>query len=109
MREMIGNFWLNETETPGVMRLGFTPEFAESVPGDWVSLDLPKAGDVFEPEEGFAFLTTHRATIDLRAPVPMRITQTNDRVRTNPGIIRLSPTHEGWIVEFENPDATATA
>ena len=107
MARIVENFWLSQTDEISVTRLGLAPEFVESVPGDWVGFDLPRVGEVFKPGEGFAFVTTDRGHVDLRAPVAMRVVRVNERLRANAGLAALSPMHEGWVVEFESPEGTA--
>lgn len=95
-------FWIadpdNADEPASGRRLGLAPAEAESMQGDWVALELPPAGANIRSGETFGFVTTDRATHDLRAPFAFRVIEVNSRAIQNPAVARLSPTGEGWLL-----------
>ncbi len=95
-------FWIadpdNADESAAGRRLGLAPAEAESMQGDWVALELPRAGANIRSGETFGSVTTDRATHDLRAPFDFRVLEVNGRTVENPAIARLSPTGEGWLL-----------
>ena len=82
-------------------RLGLEPDFAQSLDGDWIALELPPVGEIFGAGETFGFITTDCATHDLRAPCALRILAVNRRAAENPDLARLSPMGEGWLLEVK--------
>lgn len=90
------HFWMR-AEGDG-LKLGLNPDYAESIAGNWVGLELLPAGTSLRAGEGFGFITTDRGTHDLRAPVGMRILEVNRQATENPNIAKLSPTGLGWLI-----------
>lgn len=90
-------------------RLGLQPDFAESLSGDWVGLELAPEGAVIRPGETFGFVTTDRATHDLRAPFGFRIVEVNQSAIENAPIVRLSPTGAGWLLNIKPIENWAVA
>jgi len=84
-------------EKDGV-KLGINPDFAQSIEGNWVGLELLPAGTSLRAGDGFGFITTDRGTHDLRAPAGMRILEVNQQAIENPNLVKLSPTGLGWLV-----------
>lgn len=93
-------YWIEKAGN--LARLGLDPDFAESMPGTWVALELPRPGAEFLPGDAFGFLTTSKNTYDLRAPVAFRVAAANPRAVENPELARLSPTGDGWLLEIDN-------
>lgn len=89
-------FW-GRPESTG-MRLGLNPEYAESIEGNWVGLEVLPAGTSLRAGDGFGFITTDRGTHDLRAPAGMRILEINEQAAQNPNLVKLSPTGLGWLI-----------
>lgn len=85
----------------GRSRLGLEPEFAESLGDRWVGLELPPVGARFRRGETFGFVHCADATHDLRAPRDLVVSAVNPRAIAHPGLARLSPTGDGWLVEIE--------
>ncbi len=96
---LMERYWFSSAE--GRTRVGLSVEFAQTLAGDWVALELAKIGSTIRPRETFGFITTDRATHDLRAPRGFRIVEINCRVTENPQVARLSPLGEGWLLEIE--------
>lgn len=95
-------FWIADPdgadEPASGRRLGLAPAEAESMQGDWVALELPRTGANIRSGETFGFVTTDRATHDLRAPFAFRVLEVNSRAVENPAVARFSPTGEGWLL-----------
>ena len=95
-------------ERGGVVRLSLSPEFAESLEGDWVGLELPPPGANIRAGETFGFVTTDRETHDLKAPRGFRVVEVNAAVVQNAPLARLSPLGVGWLLEVGFLDASET-
>lgn len=85
----------------GSARLGLAPEFADSILGDWVALELLGEGERIRPGDAFGFITTDRATHDLRAPIEFTILARNAAATADPRLAQLAPTGEGWLLLIE--------
>ncbi len=99
MDRLESQYWLEERED--AWRLGFSGVFVDSVEGDWIALEISKIGEIVRRRDAFGFLTTDRATHDLRAPRPFRIVRINAQCLENPELARLSPMGDGWLLEVE--------
>lgn len=116
--EFTRDFWFEPLPEPSPsaaagavrpVRMGLSVDAVDAMPGRWVALELPKAGEVIRARDGFGFVTTEHTTHDLRAPSSFRVVRANPRVLENAEIARLSPRVEGWLLEIEPLEARATA
>jgi glycine cleavage system H protein len=98
----IGDFWLRESRP--VALLGVRSDWADAVEGDWLAVELFPAGRRVRRGESFGFITTDRATHDLRAPVDFEIVEVNARVVERPHLTRLAPQGEGWLLRVRTTD-----
>ena len=105
MKRLVDQYWTRTHE--GRTRLGLAPDFAESIEGDWVALDLPSPGALIRAGETFGFLTTDSATHDLRAPMTFRVASANEALASDAALARLSPTAQGWLLEIEPVESVA--
>ena len=96
---MVDPYWFKEVA--GGFRLGLSPEFVETVKGDWVGLELAAVGTRVRSGESFGFITTDRAAHDLRATRDFFVRVVNSRCLANPALAQLSPLSEGWLMEVE--------
>ena len=105
MNKLIDQYWMKSEGA--ATRFGLSAEFVASVQGDWLALELPKPGELIRVRETFGFLTTDRATHDLRAPCAFRVIEVNPKPIENAELARLSPHGEGWLLEIEAIESQA--
>lgn len=115
--EFTRDFWFEPKEAPSggggagglrAVRMGLSADAVDAMPGRWVAVELPRAGETIRARDGFGFVTTEHTTHDLRAPSAFRVVAVNGRVLANAEIARLSPRTEGWLLEIEPLEARAT-
>jgi glycine cleavage system H lipoate-binding protein len=102
MAETEAKYWVKDMGETA--RLGLEPDFAESLEGDWVAVELAAEGTTVRIAESFGFITTHLRTYDLRAPFAFRIVSVNKPAIENPALVRLSPMGGGWLLEIRKID-----
>lgn len=105
MRSLVDQYWTRESA--GATRLGLAPDFVESLEGNWIAIELAPVAAVLRAGDSFGFLTTDRATHDLRAPFAFRVVEVNPAAIENPSLVRLSPTGAGWLLEVARRDVDA--
>ncbi len=99
MQNLEEQYWFRTGERG--IRVGLSAEFVQAIEGDWLALELAKPGVVVRAGESFGFITTDRASHDLRAPNEFRVIEVNRRSVANPQLTHLSPLAEGWLFEVQ--------
>jgi glycine cleavage system H protein len=86
--------------------IGIT-EFAQSELGDLVYVDLPASGKAVESRGVLCVVESTKAASDVYSPVGGTVTEVNEALRNDPGLINRTPYSEGWIVKLSgvSPDA----
>ena len=87
--------WLDEQG-----KVGITPH-AQKELGDIVYVELPKVGSVVKVGEQVAVLESTKAAVDVYSPVSGQITEINEKLKENSGLINTSPEKEGWIFKIK--------
>lgn len=84
--------------------VGITQHAQEEI-SDVVFVELPKAGRVVSQGEEVAVVESVKAAFSIYSPMSGTITQVNDPLAKDPGLINRSPHEEGWIfrVQIKNP------
>jgi glycine cleavage system H protein len=100
-------------EGPSKGRVGIT-QFAQEQLKEVVFIELPETGTEVVHMDPFGVIESVKATNDLYSPVTGIVTEVNDALRDEPGIVNRDPYGEGWmiVVEFNDPnepDALMTA
>ena len=72
---------------------------------DVVYVEMAKVGKTLKAGEEATTLESVKAAFSIYAPVSGTITQTNNALEADPGLINKSPFEKGWIfaLEVENP------
>lgn len=95
-------FWAKET-ADGLMRLGLSESFLETLGGEPVGLELAPAGSRIKKGETLGFLHTPERAFDLRAPKNLEIINVNAAAESDPRLVRLAPYTRGWLMEVRWP------
>lgn len=83
-------------------------DFAQSALGDIVFVDLPDVGDEFEKGESFGSVESVKAASDVYLPVSGVVTEVNEALSDEPGMVNSAAETDAWFVKIEvtNPDET---
>jgi len=90
-----------------VMRIGIT-DYAQEQLGDIVYVHLPEVGEAVEAGTAMGELESTKSVSDLFAPVSGTVAARNEALDANPELCNTDPYGEGWILEIEASDASAT-
>jgi len=92
-----GHTWV-EAQADGSLRLGLDA-FASRVLGRPEGARLPAIGD--ELTDGAVTIATTEGDVPLAAPINGLVTRTNDRLRSDPGLLHDDPYGAGWLLELD--------
>ncbi len=84
--------------------VGITP-YAQEALGDIVFVDLPAVGKVLKKGDEAAVVESVKAASEIYAPVSGTVTEVNDALSAEPGLINSDPTAGGWIYKIAISDA----
>jgi len=87
----------------GVGTVGIT-EYAQSALGDITFVELPKVDAEVEQFEQFTALESVKSASDIFSPISGRITEVNEELSDDPGLINRSCYDKGWIARIEVSD-----
>ncbi len=84
--------------------VGITRHAQEEI-SDVVFVELPKIGRALSQAEEAAVVESVKAAFSIYSPISGTVTQINEALVKDPGLINRSPTDEGWIfvLEVKNP------
>ena len=97
--------------------VGITP-YAQEQLGDIVFVELPQVGQQLKAGDEAAVVESVKAASEIYSPVSGTITEVNQNLSGEPGLINSAPETDGWIfrIALDNPaeldglmDATAYA
>ena len=91
----------------GIMRIGIT-DYAQEQLGDIVYVHLPEVGEAVEAGTAMGELESTKSVSDLFAPVSGTVAARNEALDANPELCNSDPYGEGWILEIEASDASAS-
>ena len=72
-------------------------------------VDLPEVGDRFDGEEAFGSVESVKAASDVYTPVTGEVTEVNEMLGDNPGLVNESPQDEGWFIKIKVDDVDAVS
>ena len=72
--------------------------------GDIVFVDLPEVGDEFEKGDSFGSVESVKAASDVYAPVSGTITEINEVLSDEPGMVNSHAESDAWFVKIEMED-----
>ena len=79
--------------------VGITP-YAQNALGDIVFVELPAVGKVLKKGDEAAVVESVKAASEIYAPVSGTVTEVNDTLSGNPGLINSDPEATGWIYKI---------
>jgi glycine cleavage system H protein len=84
--------------------VGITP-YAQEQLGDIVFVELPQVGKVLKQGDEAAVVESVKAASEIYAPVSGTVTEINQRLTGEPGLINADPETDGWIyrISIDNP------
>lgn len=85
--------------------LGITTHAAEQL-GEIVFVEQRDVGDSFDKEEEIGVIESVKAASEIFAPLDCEVTEVNDALEDNPGLLNESPEAEGWIYKIKLTDAS---
>ncbi|MDF3149310.1 MULTISPECIES: glycine cleavage system protein GcvH [unclassified Streptomyces] len=87
--------WLSTAED-GVATVGIT-EFAANALGDVVYAQLPEVGSTVTAGDTCGELESTKSVSDLYSPVAGEVTEINEDVVNDPGLVNSAPFEGGWL------------
>jgi glycine cleavage system H protein len=79
-------------------------DYAQSLLGDIVFVDIPKVGAKFGKGAAFGSVESVKAVSELFSPVTGTVTEVNEELEDSPEIINTDA-HSAWIMKVELSDA----
>lgn len=76
-------------------------DFAQSALGDIVFVDLPEVGDEFGKGDSFGSVESVKAASDVYAPVSGIVTEVNEKLSDQPGIVNTESEGGAWFIKME--------
>ena len=89
----------------GIATVGITP-FAQDKLGDLVFVELPEVGAKLSQGAVAATVESVKAASDVFAPVAGDVTEVNERLNDQPGLVNSEPTGRGWLFKMRLADPT---
>jgi glycine cleavage system H protein len=91
--------YIARTSDPAIVRVGIT-DYAQGELGDVVFIRLPKKGDRVTAHESFGEIEAVKAVSELYSPVTGEVTDINDALDSDSGVVNRDPYGDGWMVEL---------
>lgn len=95
--------WVSIDEE-GLIIVGIT-DYAQSLLGDIVYVELPDVGLVLKAAEEFGVIESVKAASDLYSPLTGEIVAVNEALAANPALINQDPYHDGWLIKIKAEDS----
>ena len=90
-------------EDDGTLTIGITDHAQEAL-GDIVFIELPQTARDVAEGESCATVESTKAATDVYAPVAGKISEINEAIVEDPGLINRDPQGEGWFWRMEPGD-----
>lgn len=88
-----------------IATIGITEHAAEEL-GDVIYVELPAVGDTFAQGDNLVVAESVKAAADIFAPIGGTVTEVNDALEDEPGLVNEDPMGNGWIVRIDVDDVT---
>ena len=85
--------------------IGIT-DYAQEQLGDIVFIEVPESGSMLEQGGEAAVVESVKAASDVYAPVSGEVTEGNDALEDEPGLVNTSPEEEGWFFRMTLSDTS---
>lgn len=86
-----------------VTTVGITAHAAEEL-GEVCFVELPEIGAVLAQGDAFCVVESDKAASDVFCPVDGTVTEVNERLEENPGLVNDSAEGEGWLCRLGEVD-----
>ncbi len=87
-----------------VATVGIT-QYAADALGDVVFVEVPEAGATFSQGDDAAVVESVKAASEVYAPLSGEVTEGNQVLADNPGMVNEDPLGEGWFFKLKVSDA----
>lgn len=67
-------------------------------------MDLPEPGDDLEAKDSFGSVESVKAASDVYAPVSGKVTEINENLSDEPGLVNTSAESDAWFIKLEMSD-----
>ncbi|XP_060006550.1 glycine cleavage system H protein, mitochondrial-like [Lagenorhynchus albirostris] len=74
--------------------------FAQEALGDVVYCSLPEVGTKLNKQEEFVALESGKAASELSSPLSGEVTEINEALAENPGLVNRSCYEDGWLIKM---------
>lgn len=102
MYNVENNVWVRK-ESDGSATVGLT-SYACSLAGTIVSYTPKKVGKTVKKDKSCTTVESGKWVGPAKTPVTGEVTETNDKVAANPGLINEDPYGEGWLIKLKPED-----
>ncbi|WP_029898368.1 glycine cleavage system protein GcvH [Desulfohalovibrio reitneri] len=86
--------WVRVEDEEAVMGVS---HFAQEQLGDLTFVEVPEVGATFQAGEELGSVESVKAASEIYAPVAGEVSEVNEELEENPGLINEDPYGEGWI------------
>ncbi len=80
-------------------------DHAQDALGEVTYVELPPIGKEVEQSDELAVVESAKAASEAYAPVGGKVSEVNEQLEENPGLINESPYAEGWLCKLSDADA----
>ncbi len=95
--------WIN-LEEDNTVTMGIT-DYAQSMLGDLVYVELPDASTQFEAGDEMAVVESVKTAADVYSPISGEIIAVNDALEETPETVNQDPYGKGWLVRIKMANA----
>lgn len=88
-----------------IATVGIT-QYAQEQLGDLVFIELPAAGRELDRGAAAAVVESVKAASDVYSPLSGEITQVNESIVQEPGLVNSDPMGKGWLFKMKIADAS---
>jgi len=92
------NEWALQIQTDFL--IGIT-DFAQTVFGDIVFIELPQIGQFFQQGKTFAITESNKASNEISIPLSGEIIEVNQALVNNPIWLNEDPYEKGWLIKIK--------
>jgi len=75
-------------------------DYAQTLLGELVYVELPDVGDVIDRDEDCAVVESVKAASDVYCPLSGMVIEVNEDLMDNPSLINQAPYEEGWMFKL---------
>ena len=95
--------YIARTSDPVIIRVGIT-DYAQGELGDVVFVRLPKKGERVTAHQPFGEIEAVKAVSELYSPVTGEVTDINEALDSDAGVVNREPYGDGWMVKLRLSD-----